>query len=93
MTVSKTAVIGAGTMGIGIAHSLATGGFEVVLVDAIPPALDRAMVAIDENLKASVQRGKLSEEQARAARAHIFRRRVSTPPPRLSWSLKPFRKI
>lgn len=71
MTVSKTAVIGAGTMGIGIAHSLATGGFEVVLVDAIPPALDRAIVAIEENLKAAVQRGKLTEEQARAALTRI----------------------
>ena len=58
-------------MGIGIAHSLATGGFTVVLVDALPPALDRAMTAIDENLKGAVQRGKLSEEQARAARARI----------------------
>jgi 3-hydroxybutyryl-CoA dehydrogenase len=71
MTVSKTAVIGAGTMGIGIAQSLATGGFEVVLVDAMPAALERAMGALDENLKAAVQRGKLSEEQARAARARI----------------------
>jgi 3-hydroxybutyryl-CoA dehydrogenase len=71
MTVSKTAVIGAGTMGIGIAQSLATGGFEVVLVDAMPAALDRAMGAIDENLAAAVQRGKLSEEQAKAARTRI----------------------
>lgn len=71
MTVSKTAVIGAGTMGIGIAQSLATGGFEVVLVDAIPAALERAMGAIDENLKAAVQRGKLSAEQVRAAQARI----------------------
>ena len=71
MTVSKTAVIGAGTMGIGIAHSLATGGFEVVLVDAMPAALERAMGVIDENLKAAVERGKLSAEQGRAARRRI----------------------
>jgi len=72
MTVSKTAVIGAGTMGIGIAHSLAAGGFEVVLVDALPTALDRAMTAISENLNAAVQRGKLSNEQAHAVRGRIF---------------------
>lgn len=71
MTVSKTAVIGAGTMGIGIAQSLATGGFEVALVDAMPAALERAMRAIDENINAAVQRGKLSEGQARAARRRI----------------------
>jgi 3-hydroxybutyryl-CoA dehydrogenase len=71
MTVSKTAVIGAGTMGIGIAQSLAVGGFEVVLVDAMPSALDRALGSIEENLATGVQRGKLLEEDVRAARARI----------------------
>ena len=54
-------------MGIGIAHSLATGGFKVALIDTVPAALDRAMSMISSNLKAGVQRGKLSEEQAQAA--------------------------
>jgi 3-hydroxybutyryl-CoA dehydrogenase len=71
MTVAKTAVVGAGTMGIGIAHSLALGGFPVVLVDTVPAALDRAMSAIASNLKAGVQRGKLSEEQSKAAFSRI----------------------
>jgi 3-hydroxybutyryl-CoA dehydrogenase len=75
VTVAKTAVVGAGTMGIGIAHSLAAGGFEVVLVDALPAALDRAIAAIEKNLQAGVQRGKLNEDQARDARA-----RISTAP-------------
>ncbi|HEV2037062.1 MAG TPA: 3-hydroxyacyl-CoA dehydrogenase NAD-binding domain-containing protein [Candidatus Eremiobacteraceae bacterium] len=71
MTIARTAVVGAGTMGIGIAHSLATGGFDVVLVDALPAALDRAVASIEKNLQAGVQRGKLQADAARDARAHI----------------------
>ncbi|MDQ6767717.1 MAG: 3-hydroxyacyl-CoA dehydrogenase NAD-binding domain-containing protein [Candidatus Eremiobacteraeota bacterium] len=62
-------------MGIGIAHSLATGGFDVVLVDALPAALDRAVASIEKNLQAGVQRGKLPPDAARDARA-----RISTAP-------------
>jgi len=64
-------VVGAGTMGIGIAHSLAAGGFDVVLVDALPAALERALAAIEKNLEVGVQRGKLQPDDARAARARI----------------------
>jgi len=58
-------------MGIGIAHSLAAGGFDVVLVDALPAALERALAAIEKNLEVGVQRGKLQPDDARAARARI----------------------
>jgi 3-hydroxybutyryl-CoA dehydrogenase len=75
MTISNAAVVGAGVMGNGIAHSLAAGGFDVVLVDALPAALDRAVAGIEKNLAAGVKRGKLSEDEARAARA-----RISTAP-------------
>ena len=71
MTIARTAVIGAGTMGIGIAHSLAVGGFDVVLVDALPAALERASAAIDKNLQSGVERGKLTPNEARAARTRI----------------------
>lgn len=64
-------MVGAGTMGIGIAHSLAAGGFDVVLVDALPAALERALAAIEKNLEVGVQRGKLQPDDARAARARI----------------------
>jgi 3-hydroxybutyryl-CoA dehydrogenase len=64
-------VVGAGTMGIGIAHSLAAGGFDVVLVDALPAALERSLAAIEKNLQTGVQRGKLQPEDARAARTRI----------------------
>jgi 3-hydroxybutyryl-CoA dehydrogenase len=75
MTISNAAVVGAGVMGRGIAHSLAAGGFDVVLVDALPAALERAVAGIEKNLQAGVKRGKLTEDEARAARA-----RISTAP-------------
>jgi 3-hydroxybutyryl-CoA dehydrogenase len=75
MTISDAAVVGAGVMGNGIAHSLAAGGFNVVLVDALPAALERAVAGIEKNLQTGVSRGKLTEEAARSARA-----RISTAP-------------
>lgn len=47
-------------MGNGIAHSLAAGGFEVVLVDAVPQALERGMATIEKHLRAGVERGKIT---------------------------------
>jgi 3-hydroxybutyryl-CoA dehydrogenase len=64
---SSAAVIGAGVMGNGIAHSLAAGGIPVVLVDALPDALERARATIERNLAGSVERGKLTQAQATAA--------------------------
>ncbi len=64
-------VVGAGVMGNGIAHSLAAGGFEVVLVDALPQALERGMATIEKNLRAGVDRGKTTPEQAQATRARL----------------------
>lgn len=58
-------------MGNGIAHSLATGGFEVVMVDAAPEALARALLTIEKNLQVGVELGKLTQVHARAARARI----------------------
>ena len=58
-------------MGNGIAHALAAGGFDVVLIDPLPGACDRALATIESNLAAGVKRGKLSEGDAAAARARI----------------------
>ena len=69
--IERVAVIGAGTMGNGIAHSLALGGFSVVLVDAAQAGLTRGIETIDANLRAGVERGKLSEDEAQMARARI----------------------
>jgi len=60
MTVSTVGVIGAGTMGNGIAQSFAQAGFSVRLVDVAPPMLDRARASIDKSLAKFVEKGKLS---------------------------------
>jgi 3-hydroxybutyryl-CoA dehydrogenase len=59
--VRNITVVGAGTMGHGIAQVCAAAGYDVVLTDADPDALSRALDRIDGNLKAGVARGKLTE--------------------------------
>ena len=56
----RVAVIGAGTMGRGIAYVALLAGCEVHLHDAQPGAVDRAVGSIDELFVKGVQRGKLS---------------------------------
>lgn len=63
----RVAVIGAGTMGNGIAHVFAVAGIETQLVDAIPEALDRAVAAIEKNLARQVARDRMSAGDARKA--------------------------
>jgi 3-hydroxybutyryl-CoA dehydrogenase len=58
--VTKVGVIGAGTMGNGIAQVFTQSGFEVRLVDAAAPALERARSAIGKSLAKFVEKGKLS---------------------------------
>jgi 3-hydroxyacyl-CoA dehydrogenase len=66
------AVIGAGTMGGGIAMSFADFGFDVKIMDATQEALDRGMERIRSNYATSVKRGSLTEGemQRRLARIH-----------------------
>ena len=56
-------VIGAGTMGNGIAHTFAQSGFAVNLVDVKPENLDRALKTITTNLDRIIAKGNLTEEQ------------------------------
>ena len=58
----KVAVIGAGTMGGGIAYVAALSGCEVALSDAAAPALPRAMQSIEALLAGGLKRGKLTED-------------------------------
>lgn len=64
-------VIGAGTMGNGIAHVFAQSGFSVSLVDISQEALDRAIATIDKNLSRLVVKEKISEETKQAALNNI----------------------
>jgi len=61
------AVIGAGTMGSGIAHSAALGGYRTILEDILPNALRRAESEIRTNLDKAVDLGKVSAGDADAA--------------------------
>ncbi len=61
--VAKVAVIGAGTMGGGIAMNFANAGIPVALLELKPQALDRGLTQIRKNYEISVQRGKLTQAQ------------------------------
>ena len=65
--VRTIAVIGAGTMGRGIAHVAALGGYRTVLEDLLPNALRKAEQEIRDNLNKAVQLGKVSASDANAA--------------------------
>ena len=59
---SKVAVVGAGTMGNGIAHVFAQYGWDTALLDVSKAQLDRALVTIKANTERQVGKGTLSEE-------------------------------
>jgi len=65
--VKTIAVIGAGTMGRGIAHAAALGGYRTILEDILPNALRRAETEIRANLDKAVEIGKVSAGDADAA--------------------------
>ena len=67
MEIRRVGVIGAGTMGNGIAQVFAQSGYEVRLVDAAAPALERARGAIGKSLAKFVEKGKLSAVDRDAA--------------------------
>jgi 3-hydroxybutyryl-CoA dehydrogenase len=64
-------ILGAGTMGNGIAHVCARAGHDVVLYDLQQSFLDRGMATIGKNLAREVTKNKLTEEQAEAAKGRI----------------------
>ncbi|HET9217789.1 MAG TPA: 3-hydroxyacyl-CoA dehydrogenase NAD-binding domain-containing protein [Terriglobia bacterium] len=60
--IRKAAIVGAGTMGGGIAMALVNAGISVILKDADQAALDRGMAAIRKNYDASIKRGRFTPE-------------------------------
>lgn len=64
-------VIGAGTMGNGIAHTFAQTGFKVNLVDVSNEALEKGLKTITANLDRIVAKGNLTEEQKSSTLANI----------------------
>ncbi|MDX1499182.1 MAG: 3-hydroxyacyl-CoA dehydrogenase NAD-binding domain-containing protein [Woeseiaceae bacterium] len=69
--VGAVGIVGAGTMGGGIAMSFANAGFPVTLLEVDDEALARGLETIDRNYAGSVKRGKLAEADAAACRGRI----------------------
>lgn len=67
----RVAVVGAGTMGNGIAQTFATHGAEVVLIDVLEPALKKGLAAIEKSLGKFAEKGKLSAADAQATFARV----------------------
>jgi 3-hydroxybutyryl-CoA dehydrogenase len=71
MNVKQVAVIGAGTMGNGIAHVFAQHGFAVNLVDVQTSQLEKALQTIQKNFDRQIAKGAATEEQKKTALAHL----------------------
>jgi 3-hydroxybutyryl-CoA dehydrogenase len=71
MAIKTVGVIGAGTMGNGIAQVFAQSGFTVRLVDIAQPMLDRARSAIEKSLGKFVEQGKLTAAERDAAMSRL----------------------
>lgn len=76
--VSCAGVVGAGTMGSGIAHVFALAGIDVRLVDVAPDVLDRARASIERNLARQIRRELISTAEAEAALGRITAERSLT---------------
>jgi len=70
-TIEHVGVIGAGTMGNGIAQACATAGVDVVMIDVAQQALDRGIAAVAASLERLQKKEKITAEAKRAALARI----------------------
>ncbi len=71
MEIKSIGVVGAGTMGNGIAQVCASNGFPVVMLDMDQAALERGMAAVGSSLARVVKKGTITQEAADAALARI----------------------
>jgi 3-hydroxybutyryl-CoA dehydrogenase len=69
--IKTVAVLGAGTMGNGIAHVFARSGYKVILRDVEQRFLDRAMDSIAKNLDREIKKGKLAEAEKVTVLSHL----------------------
>ena len=70
-TISTVGVVGAGTMGRGIAQIFAAAGYDVLLHDQIPTALDLGRCGIERSLQKLVDKGRLSTDDRDATLARV----------------------
>lgn len=66
MNIQRVGIVGAGTMGNGIAHVFARNGYSVVLCDVEQRFLDRALETVDKNLDREVAKGKITPDDKAA---------------------------
>ena len=71
MDLKNIAVIGAGTMGNGIAHVFAQNGFTVNLIDVNAGQLEKAMQTIEKNIDRQIAKGAATEDQKKNALANL----------------------
>lgn len=71
MSIANIAVIGAGTMGNGIAQVCAVAGYQVTLIDVSDAALERGVATLRKNLERQVSKQTLEAAQAEAAAGRI----------------------
>jgi len=71
MDLKNVAVIGAGTMGNGIAHVFAQTGFKVNLVDVNAAQLEKALLTIQKNFDRQIAKGAATEDQKKTALANL----------------------
>lgn len=71
MTIKKIGVIGAGTMGNGIAQAFAVAGFDVVMTDVAEAALQRGLATVGGSLDRLIKKEKMSEAEKAAALGRI----------------------
>jgi 3-hydroxybutyryl-CoA dehydrogenase len=71
MSIQTIGIVGAGTMGNGIAHVCAKAGFNIVLLEVEQRFLDRGLAVLTKNLAREVEKGKLAAADRDAALARI----------------------
>lgn len=71
MQIKTVGIVGAGTMGNGIAQTFAVSGFDVKMRDVGQPQLDRGMGTIQKSLGKLTEKGKLTQEESQSALARI----------------------
>ena len=69
--IRKVAVVGAGTMGNGIVHVFAHGGYDVTMIDVRAEALEGALKTIGGNMDRQIKKGALSEDDKATAMGRI----------------------
>jgi 3-hydroxybutyryl-CoA dehydrogenase len=72
MDINKVLVLGAGTMGNGIAHTFAQCGYDVVLADISEVYLNKGLNTIKKNMERQVKKGSLSEDSMNEAISRII---------------------